>query len=338
VDDAPNQFSSLLVFGKRCQSDGEFEVAIQVFNRIIRDFPNARAVPSALSEIAACETQLLRWEEALKTYARLVNEYPETDFALSARYESGKILREGLRDPDTAENVFRELTHVREGPWAEADPQFEVAECAIWRGDIARARGIYRAIQERPFSGDTKERALYERARAVFYLGDFAQADSLFKDVAMHHPKGLHVNDALGFSILINTNTDGEEILAKYASAQHAVRTQAAEEAIETLEALGRDHPAALIRDEALLLLGRAYRAAGESLKALEALERAVEHAQVMDLAADARLLRAEILSKDRKDQAAALAEYEELLVTYPETLAADRARDLSADLMRTFP
>ena len=338
VDDEPGQFGALLVFGKRCQTDGKHEVAIRVFERIIHDFPSVRAVPSALLEIALSETKLGRWDEALGTFERLVAEYPETNFAHTARYEMGRILREGKRRPDEAELVFRELIRFGPGPWGEADPQFEVAECAIWRDDLETARGIYRAIRERPFSEDTRERALFEEARALFYLKDLANADSLFKEVAKQYPKGLHVNDALEFSILINTNSDPEEVLGRYADARLRLRTGLAEDAVLALESLTEDHPRSLILDEALLLLGRAHREAGDFHSALLVLERAVAEAQVMDLAAAARLLRAEILHRNLEDPGAALAEYEELLVTYPETLAADRARDLSADLQRALP
>jgi hypothetical protein len=63
-----------------------------------------------------------------------------------------------------------------------------------------------------------------------------------------------------------------------------------------------------------------------------------VAGAQVADLAAAARLLRAEILAGEKNDRAGALAEYEELLVAYPETLSADRARELAGTLKRVLP
>jgi len=338
VDEEPSQFSALLVFGKRCQTDGQHEVAIRVFERIVKDFPGVRAVPSALLEIATSQAALARWDDALETYTRLEREYPETDFAHTAAFESGKILREGRRDPDAAEEVFRGLIRVGAGPWGEAEPQFEVAECAVWRGDLETAQGIYRAIRQRQFSEGTRERALYEEARAAFSLNRFPEADSLFKEVAVQYPKGLHVNDALEMSILINTNSDTDEVMSQYALARLQLRTARPDEAVKTLVSLTDKHRGAFLADESLLLLGEAHRAAGEPAKALDALERAVREAQVMDLAAAARLLRARILQEDLANPAAALAEYEELLVTYPETLAADRARDLSSALQRALP
>ncbi len=338
VDEEPGQFSALLVFGKRCQTDGEHEVAIRVFERIVDDFPNVRAVPNALLEIATSQSQLELWDDALATYGQLTSTYPETDYAHTARFETGRILREGKRDPDAAEEVFRRLIHTGPGPWGEADPQFEVAECAIWRSDLETARGIYGAIRSRKFSEPTRERALYEEARTLFYLEQFPAADSLFKQVANQFPKGLHVNDALEFSILINTNTDTDEVMGQYAQARHQLRISEPDDAVTTLVTLTEKHPNAFLVDEALLLLGHAHRESGDPAQALNALERAVAEAQVMDLAAAARLLRAQILQEDLGDSAGALAEYEELLVTYPETLAADRARDLSADLQRALP
>ncbi len=338
LDEAPGQFAALLVFGKRCQTDGEHEVALKVFERIVAEYPQAKVVPSALTEIALCQSELGRWDDALATYERLMNEYPETDYAWAARLETAEILLHGEKDPQAAEQVFRELTQVIRGPWPEAEPQFGVAECALWSGDLERARGIYAAIGQRQFSELARERSLYEQARVCFYLGELALADSLFKQVAQQFPKGDHVNDALEFSILINTNQDGDEVLGKYAEARLDLRTGRPANAVLVLEGLTRDHPRVLIVDESLLLLGQALREIGRPREALDALTRAVEQAQVMDLAADAHLLRAEILRDDLEDRAAAQTEYETLLLTYPETLAADRARDLSADLKRVLP
>jgi TolA-binding protein len=295
-------------------------------------------VPSALTEIARSQRELGRWEDALATYARLSRDYPETDFDYAARFEAGQLRRDGMHDPAAAEAVFRQLLPLPRGPWGEADPQFEVAECALWRGDLDRASGIFRAIGQRDFGEPTKERALFEEARAVYYTGDFAQADSLFKEVAQRYPKGDHVNDALEFSILINTNRDEPAVLKDYAAARWDLRVQDPASAIAKLAELTTSHPGAAIEDEAFLLLGRAYRENGDFAAAMDALLRAAARAQVPDLAADARLARADILANDLGDVPAALQEYEALLLEYPETLAADRARDLSAALTRMLP
>lgn len=338
VDEAPRQASSLLTFGKRCQTDGEHDVAIRVFERVVNDLDDARTVPSALTEIGRSQQALERWDEALATYERLMADYPETDFAWAAKYEAGRIRRDGRGEIEAAEGLFRELIALGEGPWPEGGPQFEVAECAVWAGDLERARGIYQAVKGRRFAAPTKERALYEEARTWFYEANFPVADSLFKSVAQEHPRGDHVNDALQFSILINTNPDEPEVLERYASARLALRRGEPRTAVETLETLVNAFPGAAIADESLLLTGEALRADGDPERALAVLERAVAEAQVPDLAAEARLLRASILADELGNRAAALSEYEELLVAWPETLAADRARDLAAELNRMVP
>lgn len=338
VDQAPRQASSLLTFGKRCQTDGEHEVAIRVFERVVNDLSDARTVPSALTEIGRSQQALERWDEALGTYEKLMTEYPETNFAWAAKYEAGRIRRDGRREVQVAEDLFRELIALGAGPWPEGGPQFEVAECAVWEGDLERARGIYQAVKGRQFAAPTKERALFEEARTWFYEANFPVADSLFKAVAQEHPRGDHVNDALQFSILINTNPDEGEVLEKYASARLSLRRGEPGAAVETLETLVNAFPGSAISDESLLLTGEALRADGDPERALAVLERAVAEAQVPDLAAEARLLRASILADELGNRAAALTEYEELLVAWPETLAADRARDLAAELNRMVP
>jgi tetratricopeptide (TPR) repeat protein len=338
AEDVPGQFGSLLAFGKRCQTDGKHAVAIRVFEHVVERPGDARLVPAALTEIARSWQALGNWEAALAAYERLTTEFAETDYGLAARLEQGRVLRDGKRDLEGAEGRFRELIAIGRGPWGEAEPQFEVAECAVWRGDLETAGGIYRAIRGRPFSPETRERALFEEARVLFLGGKLAAADSLFKQVAQEYPEGRHVNDALEFSILVNTNSGGDEAMAEYAGALMSLRTLRPQEAVTALEGIVTRHAGAAIVDEALLLLGRSWRESGDPVRALEVLERAVAQAQVPDLAASARLLRAEILAEDQGDRAAALAEYETLLVTYPETLAADRARDLAGDLKRVLP
>lgn len=337
ASESPGQFASLLAFGKRCQADGRHEVAIEVFRRIVQDFPSARVVPSALTEIGRSQQELHRWDDALATYAQLIHDYPETDYALAARLETGRVLRDGKHDPAAAEKVFRDLIRLGSGPWGEAEPQMQVAECAVWRGDLDTARGIYQAVRARDFSESTRELALFEEGRTAFYAGDTGVADSLFKQVAQQFPKGLHVNDALELSILVNTNP-GPEALASYARALLDLRRLDPDAAVTELDSLVADNVDEPIEDDALLLLGRAQREAGDPDAALATLQRAVTRAQVVDLAAAARLLRADILANDKHDRAAALSEYEDLLVSYPETLSADRARELSGTLKRVLP
>ncbi len=338
VDDEPSQVPALLVFGKRCQTDGAYDTAILVFERLVQETKDARAVPGALSEIAACQRRLARWDDALRTYARLQAEYPETDWALDARFQSGVILREGKGRPQEAEAVFRELVALPRGPWLEAEPQMQVAECALSSGDLDTARGIYAAVRAREFPEPVRERALFEEANALFFAAAFDSADSLYKEVAQRYPRGAHVNDALQMSILLNTNPGAADLMAEYAAAKLALRARRAPEAVQRLEALAARHAGADIADEALLLMGEARRAAGDPRSALATLQEAVEAAQVPDLAASARLLRADILAVDLSDREGALAEYEDLIVTYPETLAADRAREERAKLTRAVP
>jgi tetratricopeptide (TPR) repeat protein len=335
--ESPSQFSSLIVFGKRCQTDGAYDAAIRVFQYIVDQQPDARAVPSALSEIAACQTQLRRWDDALVTYDRLEKGYPETTYALAARSERAQILLRGKGLPDQAEAVYREILE-EDGPWGEADPQFGIAECALWKEDFTKAHGILNEIRTREFSETTRERALYEDASTYLYEGNFAQADSLFKEVAKQFPKGPHVNDALLYSILVNTNPDEPETLGQYGTALHRLRTGRVKEAIPLLQALEKEKPTAAIADEVLVLLGRAHRENGEPQTAIAVLDRAIQAAQVPDLGAQARLMKADVLGKDLHQSQAALAEYEEILVSAPETLAADRAREEAAALRRALP
>ena len=338
LDDDPGQAPALVVFGKRCQTDGAWDVAMKVFERLAQDVHDARALPGALSEIATCQRALQRWDDAIATYDRLARDYPETDYALDARFQSGVILREGRAKPVEAEAVFTELVALPRGPWPEAEPQFQVAECALYRGDLARAKGIYAAIRARDFSEITRERALFEEALAHFYAAEFDSADSLFKQVALKFPRGEHVNDALEMSILLNTNSGEAKILAEYAGARLSLRTGHPADAATRLEALARDHARAQIVDESYLLLGEARRRMGQTAGALEALDQAVARAQVQDLAASARLAKAQILAEDLHDREKAMSEYEDLLVAYPETLAADRARERVAKLTRAVP
>jgi tetratricopeptide (TPR) repeat protein len=230
------------------------------------------------------------------------------------------------------------LAALRAGPWDEGEAQFQVAECALHRGDIERARGIYAAIQGRAFSEPARERALFEEGRALFYQAQFDSANVRFKRVAQEFPRGEHVNDALEQSILIHTNPGAPEWMGRHAAGALAIRVGRPRDAVEGLTRLVAEATGQPILDETLLLLGEAKRAARDFSGALQTLQRAVELSLVPDLDAKARLLRGDILDADLHDRDRARREYEDLIVAHPETLAADRARTRIATLVRVVP
>ncbi|MCH7829870.1 MAG: tol-pal system protein YbgF [Proteobacteria bacterium] len=59
----------------------QFDKALKEFETVIGRFPGSRKVPDALLKIGYCNYELLRWDAARASLARVQSEYPETTAA-----------------------------------------------------------------------------------------------------------------------------------------------------------------------------------------------------------------------------------------------------------------
>ncbi|MFM7065378.1 MAG: tol-pal system protein YbgF [Gammaproteobacteria bacterium] len=64
--------------------EGRHAEALEVFQSLVREFPESKRVPDALLKAGSCQVELRQWTGARKTFRRIVQEFPGTPAAKEA--------------------------------------------------------------------------------------------------------------------------------------------------------------------------------------------------------------------------------------------------------------
>jgi len=164
----------------------EFADARASFELLLRQYPQAHAVPDILFGLAESHYQLGEFELAIGYYQRILAEYPRDTTADHSQYNMAWCLIELKREAD-AMAAFAGLLECY--PHSELAPsaQFTLADDAYNRGAYEEAMQGYLLVQERypedPVAADvprliseTKEAVAYENYELALALMDSAEA------------------------------------------------------------------------------------------------------------------------------------------------------------------
>ena len=237
-------------------------------------------------------------------------------------------------ESDAARRVARDAaTLAGRVPGAAADPEvsgrlaLERGRVALLGGELAAAARIFDAVAASEASERVREEAAFEACEARFFAGDFDSAAAGYDAFARAWPGSPRANDALERAYLVEGSGDGPPAgLVEFAGASLAARAGRYDEA-----------QAKAVAAESRALGGPAWSTAGLLVAGLletqgrlaEAAEKARLVAETVpnDRLAPTARRRAGDLWLAAGDPAAALGQYEELLVRYPRSWLAPETR-----------
>ncbi len=149
----------------------EFDQAQTSFDQLLRDYPEAQALPDLLFGLAESHYQLGDFEAAIHHYQRILAEFPRDATAARSLYNTAWCLIE-LKRQDEAMEAFRTLLERYPRSEFASSAQFTLADDAYNRGFHEEAMRAYRLVQER-FPGDPLAaqvpRLLSEITEAIAY-------------------------------------------------------------------------------------------------------------------------------------------------------------------------
>lgn len=353
---AKAQGASLLSFAERAFKDGVFDVAAAAY-RAAMDAPVAPSrlpfatygYALALKEMAVLsdtsggiviqtrEVPELRVAEtqghyagAISSFRKVIAEFPRTEFAARSHYHIGLIQFEKLFDLDGALASFEQVE--RDLPAGNAlahDVSLNIAKVLVVRGDTSRAAArLHRIAVEPTATPDQQDEATFRLAELEFFGGKFGSAIALLGDLSVNL-KADYANDAIALQTFLQENTlTSEPALSLFARADFLARQRKITEAIPFfLDVIAR-YPTALLIDDALMKVGSLQARARLYTEALASYGRLLDEFKDGSIALDrARFSRGEIFELGLKDSTKAIAEYERLLVDYPESILAAQAR-----------
>ncbi len=320
---------------------GDPEVALAAFDSVLAHAPHPGIAEEVWFERAGLLETLDRPAEALEAYETLVREHPRGSLLLQARLRAAELRRGPLEDLAGARRAYEEIlalapaqSRSKQLRAVREEALLALGECALQGGDFAEAESTLALLERDAVRTSIQEQAAFERAELFFYSGRFAEAEEAYYQLTDHYPAGEWVNDALARALLIGefAMTAGLALEA-YAAVQYQERIGALPEALRlcrtALEDTVNTDMRAHLRYEEMVLAARMQ----EWAQADSALARLLEQDARSRVAPAALFWMADTSAAIDGRRQRALELLEQLILGYPDSREARRARALLPDL-----
>ena len=83
--------------------------SIEAFEQVLKDYPHSIFEPEALYRLAKEYEKITQFDRALQLYARLIEEYPKSQYAADATFARGKLLADQMDKHDEAAKEFEKM-------------------------------------------------------------------------------------------------------------------------------------------------------------------------------------------------------------------------------------
>jgi len=331
--------------------EGEYEISKKVYQSIINVYPGSPLIPSAkLGFAKSLEAILMEdysgqiplWKpyfafdpyesdevtEVIDVFTEVVGLYKNSEAAYEALLRIGMIKLYLQNKRDEAKQYFNRIINEAVMSASTADAYSELGEIALLNGNLTEAEKNYSQIIvlakiDRHKINDAK----YKLARSKFYNGDVEAAQKLLADI-LKNLKDDNANDALSFSLLLNTSKNDSINIMLFAEAEFLADQKKFSEAAKKYELIAGNQQAFILHSVASIRLAEMELALNNYPRSIELFERVVEEGEKNIYADKALYLLAQIFQYGIGDNAKAIEMYEMLLAKFPASIYIDRARN----------
>jgi tetratricopeptide (TPR) repeat protein len=311
---------------------GDAENAARFYETSLRLFPMSG--DSALRYVALGKqyVRLRRWDDAVTRFLQATSVDPQRRQIRDVDLLIAETMLRGKRRPADA---AAHLNAVQDLPGLAArrgDVRLLLAEAALALGNYDEAAKQLDAFP----SGDADEdaRALFLRAEAEFFQGNYHAAAEKYREVVAVDPSSTVATDALGRISLLRDGGSSDSLTAYVAALQERLRGNltGATTALRALIGAASTTP---IADYARMTLADVALESNDAESALVALNVVAEGRG--SLAGDA-LMRIATIRRERGETQAAMDAYEQLLEQFPRGAYSVEARENLKALASTQP
>lgn len=159
---------------------GDFKEAQRYFSRYARQYPQAQDMPAVVYMQAEVEFAQEKFSAALKTLAKLRNDFARERWAVSADYLSGEIYFK-LKDYDKALLFFRKVTRGHSEHEKYFASALSVGWCYFELKQYARAADVFREILKKKISVQKEIETKTALAACLYNLRDLQGAANIYQ-------------------------------------------------------------------------------------------------------------------------------------------------------------
>lgn len=350
LDEQRQQNGTILFqYAQRIYQAGAYPEASDAFQYILDAYPESAVISNARLGFARTreagleqhyQKNLPHWKpfykppvpdpepylEVINAYKEIIDDYPGSEASAEAAYRIAAIY-DLLAEPEKAVEYLQSITASMQLSSHYSAALLLLGDISIRQGALEKAAGYYeKARINRQTNIPLYNTAQYNIMLIHFYQGEIDSAIRLLGSITSQLQDD-RANDALQLSLLLNKKMNDSLMLIAYGEAELKRRQYNYEEALALYTTIAADENSYVLNQAAMLNIAQT----------LTALNRYEEAVSIIDsiltdegsIYADKSLfLKAQILQYGLLDLPKALAAYEKLLATFPNSLYLDKARE----------
>jgi tetratricopeptide (TPR) repeat protein len=350
--------ADLFSFGDYVYRDGEYRTASEVFKFLIDNYSDQQNIPLAKLGYAKTQEALFiqkynaanpEWktfffptkveeqeiEPVIYAFQEIVKVYQHSEVAIEANLRMGILFLHYRNDIIEAEKSLKIITDNYPMSKFASLAFIELGNIKMQQAKLDEAEKLFQAVVKlQRANPEDKSYANYQLARIFSFRNDFESARKNLMFV-MGNLKDNIANDAIEFSILLNTAKNDSSNLALYCSAEFLSEQKRFNEAKELYNQLSQNPQAFVFNSISKLRVAEMLIATDDYLNAIANLTIIVEEAEKNIYADKALYLQGKIYQFGLKDEAKAVESYESLLAKFPRSLYLDDARQNIIELKK---
>lgn len=350
--------ADLFSFGDFVYRDGEYKTASEVYKFLIDNYSDQQNISLAKLGYAKTQEALFiqkynaanpEWktffipakveekevDPVINAYQEIIKVYQHSEVAIEANLRIGILLAHYRDDIINAEKYFSIITETYPMSKFASLAFIELGNIKMQQAKLDEAEKLFQSvIKLQRANPEDRSYANYQLARIFSFRNDFESARNNLMSV-MGNLKDNIANDAIEFSILLNTAKNDSSNLSLYCSAEFLAEQKRFNEAKDLYLQLSQNpqafvfHSIAKLRASEMLIATDVYSGAIADLSLI------VEEAEKNIYADKALYLQGQIYQYGLKDTVKAVESYESLLAKFPKSLYLDEARQNIIELKK---
>ncbi len=352
ADKVQNTNGQLLIdYANFLYNEENFQLAKEVYEFIIKNFPESKQIPAAklgltktLESLTLKEFRKLNpeWksfystvylseektQKIISAYKEVIDLYKHSEIAIEARYRTALILFYINNNPDMAVSQLNEIINLYPTSTYFPKALIELGNIYLHKGNVEIAIEKFHSAQSnnRVFEDDRNIASL-QLAKIFASEGNFNAAVESLRKVTLNLKNDL-TNDALEFSLILNTAKNDSSNLVKFCKAEIFTEQKNFSSAKNIYEEIALNPQTFVLHSICKLRSAEMELALNNYPEALKKLGAIVDEEEKNIYSDKALYLTAKIYEYGIIDLSKAAESYQKLLERFPKSIYIDEARE----------
>lgn len=195
--------ADIVFFVQSCVAYGKFENAITAGNYVIETYPQAVLSGHNYTLLGQAYQAVGQFDEAIACYHSHRAKFNRPVLVIEDNLKIGLIYKDNLKNYDSAGVYLNMAAEKGRNNRFGINALFGLADLAGRQHDFDLADTYYDQILTFEIPAAMAEQIEFEIARNFIFRLDFREAEKRFSQVIARYPRGLYINDAIEYSLIL---------------------------------------------------------------------------------------------------------------------------------------